>query len=226
MATLMVWKDGILEKRVLLSSTPLTVGRGSDNRLTLDDRNISRHHCVISKGLFGFKVKDKGTVNGTLVNGRKVKSHKLKNGDQIFVGDYHLHFNPVGRKRSESSVKRGKEYAVLECIQGPEKGMVFRDNALLIKIGRDRGNDVVLSKDTMVGKYHAKLTFDAGIFYIHDLNSRTGVFLNKMRVTKKHSLDQGDMVRIGNCVFIFGHDKRDKITTVYDLHAPPTVHDA
>jgi pSer/pThr/pTyr-binding forkhead associated (FHA) protein len=210
MATLMVWKDGILEKRVLLTNAPLTVGRGADNKLTLDDKNISRYHAEVTKGLFGYKVKDNGTINGTLVNGRKVKSHRLHNGDQIVVGDYHLHFNPIGIKRAESSIKRGNEYAVLECIQGPEKGMMFRDNALLIKIGRDRGNDIVLSKDSDVGKYHAKITFEGGRFYITDLHSASGVFLNKMRVRKRHVLDQSDMVRIGKCVFMFGHDKRDR----------------
>jgi len=210
MATLMVWKDGILEKRVLLTSTPLTIGRGAENRLTLDDKNISKNHAEIIKGWFGFRVKDKGTRNGTLVNGRKVRNHRLKNGDHVVVGDYHLHFNPVGRRRSESSIKRGSEYAVLECIQGPEKGMTFRDNALLIKIGRDRSNDIVLSKDSKVGKFHAKITYEADRFYVTDLHSSTGVFINKMRVTKRHVLDQSDMVRIGQCVFMFGHDKRER----------------
>jgi len=45
---------------------------------------------------------------------------------------------------------------------------------------------------------------------LHSPNFSTGVFINKMRVTKRHVLDQRDMVRIGQCVFMFGHDKRER----------------
>lgn len=61
----------------------ITVGRGADCDLVLDEPEISRHHALIEVTPTGIVLKDLGSANGTFVNGSWVRNAELKLGDQI-----------------------------------------------------------------------------------------------------------------------------------------------
>jgi len=65
----------------------VSIGRGSSNDLRIPSLLVSRHHALIAIGKAGAKLMDLGSTNGTAVNGEKVKSCVLKNGDSIVLGD-------------------------------------------------------------------------------------------------------------------------------------------
>lgn len=73
-------------------STPLgneafTIGRESGNSMVLaEDTAVSRKHARIIKEGGNFKVYDEGSSNGIYVNGVKVPSQELHNGDKIQIG--------------------------------------------------------------------------------------------------------------------------------------------
>ena len=50
-----------------------------------------------------------------------------------------------------------------------------------LKIGRDRSNYIVLNSRS-VSRYHAQITKDANQFYVCDLKSSNGTFLNKKKL--------------------------------------------
>jgi adenylate cyclase len=89
----------------------------------------------------------------------------------------------------------------------------------IIHIGRNDGNDVVLHSDS-ASRRHAMLQYSGGdgFFYIVDLGSRNGTFVNDTRIAKPFVLSPGDRIRIGNAVFTFnqkgpsdaGPKKREK----------------
>ena len=66
------------------------IGRGSENDVVLDDHSVSRKHCAIeSRGGNQYQIKDLGSLNGTFINGKKVKGTEvLKKNDQIHIGHY------------------------------------------------------------------------------------------------------------------------------------------
>ena len=75
--------------RLLRSS--VIIGRGKGTDLLLPDISVSRHHARVDQvGKDGHKVVDLGSQNGTKVNGRKVKEHTLKSGDELQVGKFVL----------------------------------------------------------------------------------------------------------------------------------------
>lgn len=74
-------------KRHLLGRQPLTIGRGSDNSLMLENDSVSRSHCRIEQRGSGFFVCDMGSTNGTYVNDNLVTESQLRRGDQVKVGD-------------------------------------------------------------------------------------------------------------------------------------------
>ena len=66
-----------------------------------------------------------------------------------------------------------------------------------VRIGRDAANDVVLD-DKRVSRFHAELMRDGSSYFISDLNSRNGVWVNKQRINTRVPLDLGVPVTIGD----------------------------
>jgi pSer/pThr/pTyr-binding forkhead associated (FHA) protein len=70
----------------------ITVGRGPESDIFLDDVTVSRKHAEIERGERGFRIRDVGSLNGTYVNRVRVDAVDLRNGDEIQVGKYRFKF--------------------------------------------------------------------------------------------------------------------------------------
>ena len=70
----------------------VNIGRELDNTLRLSDPSISRHHAVIRQTATGWEVHDLGSSNGVLVNGTKLETAPLEDGDRITLGQMQLTF--------------------------------------------------------------------------------------------------------------------------------------
>ncbi len=78
---------------VPLKTAPITLGRSSDNTVTLEDQKSSRRHCVVERAPgSGFRVRDLHSLNGTFVNGATVTEHVLRHGDRIEIGQTEILF--------------------------------------------------------------------------------------------------------------------------------------
>ncbi|MGF1506851.1 MAG: TIR domain-containing protein [Chloroflexi bacterium] len=68
-------------------SLPLTIGRSTENTLVIPDMwttNVSRRHAQIVRYYDGFAIEDRGSTNGTFVNGERLDGpHALQYGDII-----------------------------------------------------------------------------------------------------------------------------------------------
>ena len=70
-----------------LHGETMTIGRGSDNQIILDDPQVSRSHARLTWQGNTYLLEDLGSVNGTWVNGARIKSPVLlRPGDSIAVG--------------------------------------------------------------------------------------------------------------------------------------------
>ncbi len=64
------------------------IGRSEDSQFCLpQDRFFSRHHCLLEIAPPQCFLRDLGSTNGTFVNGLKVETAHLKNGDRIQGGE-------------------------------------------------------------------------------------------------------------------------------------------
>jgi pSer/pThr/pTyr-binding forkhead associated (FHA) protein len=75
-----------------LSDEVVTVGRGQESSIFLDDVTVSRKHAEIVHGDRGYRIRDVGSLNGTYVNRVRVDAVDLRNGDEIQVGKYRFRF--------------------------------------------------------------------------------------------------------------------------------------
>ena len=69
--------------RVVPVRARLTIGRGSECDLVLDEPEMSRRHATIENAGEGIYLRDLGSSNGTFVNGVQVRDAVLHPGDQI-----------------------------------------------------------------------------------------------------------------------------------------------
>ncbi len=92
---------------------------------------------------------------------------------------------------------------ILTVIQGPEKGKRFElpDHEPQL-IGRS--SEALPIDDTTVSRRHAELTPDAGEWYVRDLQSQNGTFVNGNRIADRVKLKPGDQIRTGKTLFVFG----------------------
>jgi uncharacterized protein involved in exopolysaccharide biosynthesis len=63
-----------------------TLGRSESADITLADDRVSGRHCEVVRGTLGFRIRDLGSSNGTLVNAAKATEAELKEGDLVQVG--------------------------------------------------------------------------------------------------------------------------------------------
>jgi hypothetical protein len=74
-------------RRFPVSDEPITFGRKGDNSVVITGGSASRFHAEVVREADGYVLHDRGSSNGTLVNGKRVTSHVLRPGDLIKIGD-------------------------------------------------------------------------------------------------------------------------------------------
>lgn len=72
----------------------------------------------------------------------------------------------------------------------------------MVSIGRKNSNDIVVDEN-FVSSEHVCIEKYKGDYWLTDLNSTNGTYINECRVTKKMLLQTGDLIKIGAAVFRF-----------------------
>ncbi len=103
-------------KRIAPRATPsakpagsVTIGRASDNDIVIPDVLASRYHATLTLTPLGTEIRDT-SVNGTFVNGTRVGSAILSEGDVVTVGNIDLVVNGgllVRRSETEAATRTG-----------------------------------------------------------------------------------------------------------------------
>lgn len=88
----------------------------------------------------------------------------------------------------------------LTVLEGYDKGSVFTINGYETTLGR-RKTDIVLN-DTSASREHAKIVYESGAFFVEDLKSSNGTFVNGRKIGKKQ-LNDRDHIKIGDSVLSF-----------------------
>jgi hypothetical protein len=71
----------------------LVIGRGDEASWPIADDDLSRTHAEIRRTLDGTTIRDLGSKNGTRVNGKWLKSAKLRSGTVIELGNVVMRFD-------------------------------------------------------------------------------------------------------------------------------------
>jgi len=94
-ATLLAVQGSLKGQRFPLGSQSITFGRSDENAVVLPGDAASRLHAELRHEAGVYVVEDRGSTNGTWVNGTRVTSHQLQAGDEIQIGDEVFRFEAV-----------------------------------------------------------------------------------------------------------------------------------
>lgn len=91
---------------------------------------------------------------------------------------------------------------VLHILQGADRGKKFELPAHEPQL-IGRSSEALPISDTTVSRRHAELTPDDGKWYLRDLHSANGTFVNGQRIADRVQLQPGDQVRCGSTLMVF-----------------------
>lgn len=75
-------------KEVPVAGKEVSIGRSPDNGIVIDNPAVSNKHARVYNEEGRLMLEDFGSLNGTFVNGQRVKMISLKNGDAVNVGKH------------------------------------------------------------------------------------------------------------------------------------------
>jgi pyruvate/2-oxoglutarate dehydrogenase complex dihydrolipoamide acyltransferase (E2) component len=87
-------------KQVEVPEGVLSIGRAEESALIIASTRVSRNHCEIVNDGRTLLLRDKGSANGSFVNGRRVGEQPLKPGDRLQVGPLTFLVEINGRRES------------------------------------------------------------------------------------------------------------------------------
>jgi diguanylate cyclase (GGDEF)-like protein len=84
---------------------------------------------------------------------------------------------------------------------GPSMGSRYSLNGLALVLGRGEDCDIQIHEHS-VSRKHARIELGNDGYYVADLQSTNGTFVNDMQITHAR-LHDGDYLRVGNCIYRF-----------------------
>jgi two-component system cell cycle response regulator len=183
--------------------TNVSIGRGRDVDLRLQDDGVSRHHVRIDRNEDGsYVLSDLGSMNGTYVGGEAVDATRtLRDGDKIFVGDSVLRFALA------DDIDLGYQTEVAQIVgQDPLTGRESKrrfDDALAYGVAASRQHDAPLALLMMDMDGVKSINDTHGHLFGAHVIGETG------RILAGHLGPGGHACRFGGdefCAFLPNHD--------------------
>ena len=200
-----------------------TLGRAEENVVGLfGDPGVQPRHAVIERHGNNYVLKNLALQQGVFLNGNRIETAGLNEGDRIKISDYELSFH---LKRASagprSAVVRQEGWdgaptsAPAQLAVPPHVGRMATpclvdSNGRRYELrplapttlGRAVDNDIVVA-DASVSRRHATIVPQNGGFALRDLASQNGTFVRGQRIDGTRQLANGDDVRLGDAPFVF-----------------------
>src|ERR1700733_11363786 len=88
MAKLILKFENSVLKEMPVGSKEVSIGRSPENGLVIDNPAVSHYHARVFNEEGRLMLEDFGSMNGTFVNGQRVKMVTLKPGDSVGIGKH------------------------------------------------------------------------------------------------------------------------------------------
>jgi pSer/pThr/pTyr-binding forkhead associated (FHA) protein len=192
----------------------VTMGRAEENPVGLfGDTAVQQRHAVIERKGAEYTIRNLAVQDGTFVNGARIETAALHDGDQIRIGGYQLGFHlrqGASPSTSRAPVSPGSVVVTSSTAAGSASGPYLIDGSgqrfalragAPTRLGRALDNDIVVNHSS-VSRHHASIEAVNGAFELRDLQSQNGTWVGEDRVTQKAIAD-GDRIKLGQAPFTF-----------------------
>lgn len=224
MALLTLQFKDLALKEFELTGESLKIGREPGNDIIVENLLVSGYHARIDSAGKDYVLTDLQSKNGTFLNGEKVTSTKLKNGDQILIGKHTLIFT-LHPDEIEDDLKLTEETMFLEVAQGGSEASApdpqdsgFASTAVsaerpavltfvtggseeyeltkkLVKLGKGEEADIRLG-GLFTPKVAATISRRPTGYHLSP-TGRAKIKVNNMQIQSSHRLKEFDTIEIG-----------------------------
>ena len=178
-----------------LTKDRITLGRADDNDIVVASPIMSRHHATLQKTFQGYEINiAPGVINTLTCQGSPVKERQLLSNADVLRIDSEM----PGLMVSMTYLAPSQATTKISAVQFGEKE--------IFTFGRDPTNDVVCD-NPRVSRFHAQVTRVGRRYYVTDLRSSNGTFVNDKRVEGNVWLNPQDTIRIGPYRLVMGEDQ-------------------
>ena len=208
-----------------LTDRRVVIGRDDACDIVLHGKGLSRRHASISPSANGFVLRDQ-SANGTKVNGTVLAGTRLlAHGDVVQLVDDELRFEVEGMtaegeratredsatqildlsriERITRGVGSGRRMSCsLEIVSRQHYGTMFELDKPVCAIGRGSHNDVVL-RDDSVSLTHATLLRKGNVWYVLDLGSANGTYVDGSRASGERVIATGSRLKAAGVEMVF-----------------------
>lgn len=165
-------------------NSEITIGRLSTNDIVISSKSVSKIHAKIIFRDGNFYIEDLNSTNGIYLNGVKVSKSKITPNDKIKISqNFELKWSDIISAFQNKKPKRTTSPPIFEISKSE------------IKIGRHSDNDIVID-NIRVSRHHARIIKEGEDWFIEDLGSSNGTFVNGKKI-KKALVSDKDSVLIG-----------------------------
>ena len=219
-------QDRVIERFSISEGVRLTIGRGNDADVKIDNTAISRLHSAIALQNGIYFLEDLKSLNGTFLNGERIETETpVSTEDAIAIGKFRLQLAGEGgpaeaaasvaaamdlddatvfvtaknRTGAEPSPARQEKKGKwrLAVVAGHASPTEFvLDGRSSIKIGKDATADIRVP-GWLVAAAQCFIIDKNGRFLIVPQKSWCGTWLNGLRIQDPHPLRKGDLIGIG-----------------------------
>ena len=207
----------IIRRFEIAEGQTLTIGRGQDANITVDNSAISRQHSSLELKGGTYYLTDLYSLNGTKVNGQKIDSAvPIEKTDLIEIGKFTLKpaeaLTNEGEVESFSSSMEGMDQTLfinsrpkqnnhstqdtLRVVEGSATPSVLtlagKDS---VKIGKDSSCDMVIS-GLLVAKTQYFISRNGSSFTVTPGSGWRKVFLNGDKIDQEIKLKKGDVITV------------------------------
>jgi len=210
-----------------LGHGPTVFGRDAACDIVIESTDVSRRHAILANGPAGYVLEDT-SANGVLVNGERIAERRtLTRGDVLRIGPGEFRFYADAAASSDSPPP-GAAHRLFDTVHGipamvpafpsrptappPLATVLVRTGGLrgqrlpirtpVVNIGRADYNDLVFGEES-VSAAHAKLQRREELWFLTDLDSTNGTFVDGDQVRGEVALMPGSTVRFGDVTVLF-----------------------
>ena len=197
-----------------IDSSSIRIGRSATNDLAIPDPTVSRHQCVLTRRDGRLWLTD-SSGQGTSVDGKRYTEIEIKPGSRIQFGQLAMEIRKAQKEVAPATTLSGgktdilcespdhKHSLVLERHGG--KSIPLRRS---LSVGADAGNDLRLD-DGFISSFHCRLTEREQGWFVQDLDSTNGTFVNEIRVGEA-KIEPGMQLRLGREIFRVGCEEPEQ----------------
>ncbi|HEY6084572.1 MAG TPA: FHA domain-containing protein [Nitrospira sp.] len=219
-AKLLVKLQGQGSRVIDIQGDNFLIGRKTTNDLPIDDHTVSGQHAKIMKVQSVYFLQDLGSTNGTLVNGKSIERHQLRDADVITIGQHRIIFQePVTH---ETAQPQGSEHLdrtmVISSKSSPASSPTISAKVLVTDGKTDRLEYHLTKPVNVIGardgaairltawfapKSAAQISQKGGSYFVSLAPGGKRLLVNGKEVVGQQQLKNGDQIEVAGILLTF-----------------------